>query len=70
MSRPDLARELDAVHRHLVLLTALVESLAVSVRTPQDGPDPEADAPVVPAVGMPDCTCPPCLAERARGARP
>lgn len=70
MSRPDLARELDAVHRHLVLLTALVESLAVSVRTPQDGagaevlPDPRPDAQI------PACTCPPCLAERARGDRP
>ena len=65
MSRPDLARELDAVTRHLVLLAALTESLARSVRRPQDGPDDEDDAPVVPV-----CTCPPCLAERERGERP
>ncbi len=70
MSRPDLAAELDAVTRHLVLLAALVENLASGVRRPQDGPEPEDDAPVAPAGGMPACTCPPCLAERARGERP
>ena len=70
MSRPDLARELAAVTRHLVLLAALVENLSRSVRRPQEGPDDEDDAPVVPAAEMPACTCPPCLAERARGERP
>ena len=49
MTRPDLAAELDAVTRHLVLLAALVENLARSVRRPQDAPEPEDDAPVVPA---------------------
>ena len=48
-----------------ILLAALTESLARSVRRPQDGPDDEDDAPVVPV-----CTCPPCLAERERGERP
>ena len=70
VSRPDLAAELDAVTRHLVILAALVENLARSVRTPQDGPEPEDDAPVAPAAGLPVCTCPPCLAERASGRRP
>ena len=41
MTRPDLAQELDAVTRHLVLLTALVENIASSVRRPQDDPDDE-----------------------------
>ncbi len=46
VSRPDLAAELDAVTRHLVILAALVENLAYSLRTPEDatgrrpGPDP------------------------------
>ncbi len=70
MKRAELTRDLDAVTRHLVLLTALVESLATSVRSPQEGADLEDDAPVVPAATMPACTCPPCLAERARGERP
>ena len=70
MSRLDLARELDAVHRHLVLLTALVESLAAGVRTPQDAPEADALPDPRPDVTMPVCTCPPCLAERARGRRP
>lgn len=48
MSRPDLAREIDAVARHLVLLAALPENLAHSLRTPQDGAAPEADALIVP----------------------
>ena len=48
MSRPDISDELDAVTRHLVLLAALVESLARSVRSPQDGPGAEADVAVVP----------------------
>ncbi len=38
MSRPDLAAELDAVTRHLVLLAALVENLARSVRRPRTPP--------------------------------
>lgn len=70
MSRPDLAVELDAVTRHLVLLAALVENLARSFRSRQDGPEPADDAPVAPAAGLPVCTCPPCLAERASGRRP
>jgi hypothetical protein len=49
MSRPDLAAELDAVTRHLVLLAALVENLSYSVRRHQDGPEAEDDAPVAPA---------------------
>lgn len=81
MSRPDLAAELDAVTRHLVLLAALVENLARSVRRPQDGPDGEhaphggpdgargATARTAPEA-LPVCTCPPCLAERASGRRP
>ena len=81
MTRPDLADELDAVTRHLVLLTALVESLAAGVRTPQDapadGPAPRggpdgargATAKTAPEA-LPVCTCPPCLAERERGERP
>ncbi len=47
MTRAELLRDLDAVHRHLVLLTAVVESLAAGVRTPQDGPEPEAEHPLV-----------------------
>ncbi len=43
MTRAQLARDLDAVHRHLVLLTAVVESLASGVSTPQGGPEPEAE---------------------------
>lgn len=103
MTRPDLAAELDAVTRHLVLLAALVENLARSVRRPQDDPDDEpaphdgpagtrpatgkgkraahrrpaapGDLPAAPkkrmdGTGMPVCTCPPCLAERASGRRP
>ena len=70
MSRPDLAVELDAVTRHLVLLAALVENLARSVRRPQDGPVDEDDAPAGRPAGLPVCTCPPCLAERASGRRP
>ena len=70
MTRAELARDLDAVTRHLVLLAALTENLAHSLRTPQDGPEEEDDAPVVPAPTVPACTCPPCLAERARGDRP
>ncbi|MBP7675907.1 MAG: hypothetical protein KBB14_06250 [Thermoanaerobaculia bacterium] len=49
---------------------ALVENLALSVRSPQDGPEPEDDAPAGPTSGLPVCTCPPCLAERASGRRP
>lgn len=70
MTRAELVRDLDAVTRHLVLLTALVENLATSVRSPQEGPDLEDDAPVVPTVGMPACTCPCGADERARGVRP
>lgn len=47
MTRAELLRDLDAVHRHLVLLTAVVESLASGVRTPQGGPEPEAEHPLV-----------------------
>jgi hypothetical protein len=48
MSRPDLAAELDAVTRHLVLLAALVENLARSVRSRQDGPEARPDLAPVP----------------------
>jgi hypothetical protein len=70
VTRPDLAAELDAVTRHLVLLAALVENLARSVRSRQDGLEPKDDAPAAPPAGMPACTCPPCLEERATGRRP
>ncbi len=70
MSRPDLAAELDAVTRHLVLLAALVENLARSVRRPQDGPVDEDDAPAGPVAGMPPGHCPPCGEKRSRGVRP
>ncbi len=45
MTRAELERDLDAVTRHLVLLAALVENLAYSLRTPQDGPELEDDRP-------------------------
>lgn len=100
MTRAD---ELHAVARQLVLLTAIVESLASSLQSPQDGPELEDDAPVVPVddrgapgkgnatasgtaaspgnlpahperpmdrTGLPLCTCPPCVTERAEGRRP
>jgi len=70
VTRAELARDLDAVTRHLVLLTALVESLAFTLQRPQDGLDDEDDAPVVPGAGMPACTCPCCADERAEGRRP
>lgn len=43
MTRAELTRDLDAVHRHLVLLAALVENLSHSLRTPQEAPEPEAE---------------------------
>ena len=70
MTRAELLRDLDAVTRYFVLLAALTENLAHSLRTAQDGPELEDDASVVPAPTVPSCACPPCLAERARGDRP
>ena len=50
MSRAELARDLDAISRHLVLLAALVENLAHSLRTPQDDSAAEVDPDAAPAV--------------------
>jgi hypothetical protein len=70
LTRADLARDLDAVARSLALSAAVLESLATSLRSPQDGPDLDDDAPAVPVAGMPACTCPCCADERAEGRRP
>lgn len=81
MSRASLSRELETVARQLVILTAIVESLSASLRSPQDGlkrgDDPDvgldgarATAPGPARLGLPPCQCPPCVAERAEGKRP
>ena len=69
MTRAELAEELTVVTRQLAILTAVVESLAMSLRSPQDGLDSKDDQTPRPMPGMPACTCPPCRAERAEGRR-
>lgn len=70
MTRTELSEELAVVTRTLVLAAAVLESLATSLRSPQDGLELEDDAPAVPVAGMPSCTCPCCADERAGGRRP
>jgi hypothetical protein len=70
VTRAELVRDLDAVARSLVLSAAVLESVAASLRSPQDSLDLEDDAPAAPVAGMPACTCPPCRAERTEGRRP
>lgn len=103
MKRADLSRDLDAVARSLVLAAAVIENLAFSLQSPQDGLDDEEARDIGPVpdrgspgkvnaavprtaaspeelpahperpmdgTGLPPCSCPPCVTERAEGRRP